>query len=99
MSEQTAARIRAATLTAVVVAGAAGLGVAAWLLWRTKVPAGLQLPRVSLDAPRAEDYGRVPRFLWAGRAGTELLLLAGLSSGWSASPSGSCSTGGTAATA
>jgi STE24 endopeptidase len=72
MSERTAARIGVATLTL------AGFGVAAWLLWRTQVPAGLRTPRVELQAPRAEEYARLPRLLWAGRTAAELGLLAGL---------------------
>jgi STE24 endopeptidase len=67
--------VRAASAAAVVAVGAV---VAAWLLWRTQVPDDLVLPRVDLQAPRAEEYGRLPRLLWAGRTGAELLLLAGL---------------------
>lgn len=50
--------------------------LAAWLLWRTEVPGGLELPRVELDEPRAEEYARLPRLLWAGRTGAELVVLA-----------------------
>jgi len=72
MSERTAARIGAATLAL------AGFAVAAWLLWRTQVPAGLDLPSVHLRAPRAEEYSRLPRWLWLGRTAAVLLILAGL---------------------
>ena len=68
----TAARIAAATLTA------AGFAAAGWLLWQTQVPAGLELPRVDLRVPRAKEYARLPRLLWAGRTAAELVLLGGL---------------------
>lgn len=42
------------------------------------MPADLRLPRVELDAPRAEEYARLPRLLWAGRTAAELALLGGL---------------------
>ncbi|MEX2645546.1 MAG: M48 family metalloprotease [Gaiellaceae bacterium] len=66
--------LRAASAAFVLAGGAA----AAWLLWRTQVPADLQLPEVELEAPRAEEYARLPRLLWAGRTAADLLLLAGL---------------------
>jgi STE24 endopeptidase len=66
--------VRVASAAAAVVAGA----VAAWLLWRTQVPGDLPLPPVRVQADRAEEYSRLPRLLWAGRAGTDLLLLVGL---------------------
>jgi STE24 endopeptidase len=72
MSERTAARIGAATLAL------AGFGVAAWLLWRTQVPSGLDTPPVRFRAPRADEYSRLPRALWAGRTAAELALLAAL---------------------
>jgi STE24 endopeptidase len=72
MSERTAARIGGATLAL------AAFGVAAWLLWRTQVPAGLDAPSARLRAPRAEEYSRLPRLLWAGHAVAELAALAGL---------------------
>src|SRR5688500_13561657 len=72
MSEQTATRIGAAALAA------AGAAAAGWLLWRTQVPGDLQLPEIELQAPRAEEYARLPRLLWAGRMAADLLLLAGL---------------------
>jgi len=56
----------------------AGFGVAAWLLWRTQVPGGLELPAVRFRAPRADEYSRLPRALWAGRTAAALLVLAGL---------------------
>jgi Zn-dependent protease with chaperone function len=72
MSEMTAARIGAATLTL------AGFAVAAWLLWRTQVPSGLDLPAVHLRAPRADQYSRLPRWLWLGRTAAVLFVLAAL---------------------
>jgi STE24 endopeptidase len=72
MSERTAARIGGATLAL------AGFGGAAWLLWRTQVPSGLDAQAVHLRAPRAEEYARLPRLLWAGHAAAELTVLAGL---------------------
>lgn len=72
MSLRTAVRIGAATLA----------GVAGWLLWQTEVPGGLELPRVELDAPRAEEYARLPRWLWVGRTAAELLLLGALAAWW-----------------
>jgi STE24 endopeptidase len=72
MSERTAARIGAATLALV------GFAVAAWLLWRTQVPTGLDLPSVHLRAPRADEYSRLPRWLWVGRTVAVLGVLAGL---------------------
>src|SRR5215213_8077825 len=68
MSERTAARIGAATLAL------AGFAVAAWLLWRTQVPARLELPGVHLRAPRADEYGRLPRWLWVGRTAAALAV-------------------------
>jgi STE24 endopeptidase len=70
MSEKTAARIGGATLAL------AGFGVAAWLLWRTQVPSGLDASPVHFRAQRAEDYARLPRLLWAGHAAAEVALLA-----------------------
>jgi STE24 endopeptidase len=55
-----------------------GFAVAAWLLWRTQVPAGLDLPSVHLRAPRADEYSRLPRWLWVGRTVAVLGVLAGL---------------------
>jgi STE24 endopeptidase len=72
MSERTAARIGAATLALV------GFAVAAWLLWRTQVPSGLDLPSVHLRAPRADEYSRLPRWLWVGRTVAVLAVLAAL---------------------
>src|SRR5215213_3066791 len=72
MSERTAARIGGATLAL------AAFGVAAWLLWRTQVPSGLDAPPAHLRAPRAEQYARLPRLLWVGQAAAALAVLAGL---------------------
>jgi Zn-dependent protease with chaperone function len=72
MSERTAARIGAATLAL------AGFAVAAWLLWRTQVPSGLDLPSAHLRAPRADEYSRLPRWLWVGRTLAVLAVLAAL---------------------
>jgi STE24 endopeptidase len=72
MSERTAARIGAATLAL------GGFAVAAWLLWRTQVPARLELPGVHLRAPRADEYGRLPRWLWVGRTAAALAVLGAL---------------------
>ena len=48
---------------------------AAWLLWRTQVPAGLATADVEVRAPAAEGYAHVARLLWVGRTLTELALL------------------------
>lgn len=56
----------------------AGFAVAAWLLWRTQVPSGLDLPSVHLRAPRADEYSRLPRRLWVGRTVAALAVLAAL---------------------
>ena len=68
------------TTRGVAAAGlyAAGAGIAGWLLWRTQVPAGLAVADVELRAPRAEEYARLPRWLWLGRTALELAVLAGL---------------------
>ena len=64
---------------AAAVVALLGLGAcAAWLLWRTQVPGDLELPRVALQAARADEYARLPRVLWVGRTVAELLVLAGL---------------------
>jgi len=65
-------------LVAVLLAGLGWL-VAASLLWRTAVPADLQLPPVDVDAvfgkqavEEAEDYRRLLRALWVGLTVTQL---------------------------
>ena len=55
-----------------------GFAVAAWLLWRTQVPSGLDLPSVHLHAPRADEYSRLPRWLWVGRTVAVIAVLAAL---------------------
>src|SRR5215210_4462816 len=72
MSERTAARIGGATLAL------AAFGVAAWLLWRTEVLSGLDAAPAHLRAPRADEYSRLPRWLWAAHTVVELAVLAGL---------------------
>jgi STE24 endopeptidase len=82
MSEMTATR------TALTLVGALlWLGAAAWL-WRTQVPAGLDVPELTKDelfppsvVERAEEYARLPRLLWLGRTATELGLLVVLAVG------------------
>ena len=82
MSDMTATR----TLRIIAVVLGAGLWVvAAALLWRTQVPDGLRLPRVSAEgtfppAVLAEtaDYVRFLRLLWLGSVAAELAVLAAL---------------------
>ena len=73
MSEMTATRIRAGTLTAVWV-------VAAILLWRTEVPSELQVkptlaPFAALDLARGERHDAVLRLLALGGLAAELVAL------------------------
>jgi STE24 endopeptidase len=73
----TATRIGVGTLTAVWV-------VAALLLWRTEVPAGLDVqptlaPFAALDLARAERHDSVLRLLALGALAAELLALVALS--------------------
>jgi STE24 endopeptidase len=75
----TATRIvRGATIAAAVVLWI----VAALLLWRTKVPDGLRLPRLDEDrlfgadlVRRARDYERLLDLLWLGATLTQLSVL------------------------
>lgn len=76
MSEMTATRIGAGTLTAVWV-------VAALLLWRTEVPSGLDVqpsvvPFAALDLARAERHDTVLRLLAIGALIAELVALVAL---------------------
>lgn len=73
MSEMTATRIGVGTLTAVWV-------VAAFLLWRTDVPGGLDVeptlaPFAALDLERADRHDAVLRLLALGALAAELLAL------------------------
>jgi STE24 endopeptidase len=69
-------------LGALLLAGLAWL-LAASLLWRTKVPDGLELPRLDVDAAfgeravaEAADYRRFLRVLWVGLTVSQLGALA-----------------------
>jgi len=42
------------------------------------VPSGLDLPAVHLRVPRADQYSRLPRWLWVGRTAAVLVVLAAL---------------------
>ena len=70
-------RSRAAFLLAL----AAGWAIAAWLLWRTSVPA-LHLPHLDEHGPfapdalrRAQHYSEVERLFWLGTTITQLVVL------------------------
>jgi STE24 endopeptidase len=67
--------------TALLLVAAAGLAVAAWLLWRSSVPA-LQLPHLDEHAlfpahvlHRAQGYSGGARFIWLGQVVTQLVVL------------------------
>ena len=65
---------------------AAGLWIlAAWLLWRTEVPADLRLPDLAAseefsgsELDETASYARVPRALWIGSTLLQLAVLAAL---------------------
>jgi STE24 endopeptidase len=80
MSEMTATRI--GRLATVVVLSAAWL-VAAWLLWRTSVPSGLDVSGLRAqrffsprELGRADDYQRVVNLLWLLHVAADILVLA-----------------------
>jgi STE24 endopeptidase len=73
--------------TALLVVAAAGWAVAAWLLWRSSVPA-LHLPQLDEHAlfpshvlHRAQSYSGGARFIWLAQVVTQLVVL-GLFAGY-----------------
>ncbi|MGZ4289769.1 MAG: M48 family metalloprotease [Gaiellaceae bacterium] len=67
--------------TALLLVAAAGWAVAAWLLWRSSVPA-LHLPQLDEHAlfpshvlHRAQSYSGGARFIWLAQVATQLVVL------------------------